>query len=54
MILDQLLMDNLYFYSAYVAQPTKLKKENDSAFLVLETIIFSDSDIYSLLYAILW
>lgn len=54
MILDHFLMGSLNFYSAYVAQPTKLKKENDTAFLLLETIIFSDSDIYALLYAILW
>lgn len=46
MALDHFLIDSLYFYSAYVAQSTKLKQENDTAFPLLETIIFSDSDTF--------
>lgn len=54
MFLDHFLMNNLHFYCALMpCQPAKLE-ENDTVILLLKTIIFSDIDIYTLLYAILW
>lgn len=47
-------MDNLHFYCAFMPCQRHNLEENDTTFLLLKTIIFSDSDIYTLLYAILW
>lgn len=51
---DHFIMDNLHFYCALMPCQRHNLEENDTTFLLLKTIIFSDSDIYTLLYAILW